>query len=356
MSERDDYTAALLDSAARALASDAAERLLESRPDLGDRYKPDPFAGWMEHFTGRLAQLASSLGVGAPEVFAADAAWSRSVFAARGVPEADLLASLDALERAVAESLPSDAAQACAACFTAARTRLTQPLEQPPPLRADAPSARLAAEYLEAALEGDRRRAVERILRAVEEGADARAVYLDSLVAAQREIGRMWHAGEITIAEEHAATAATELAMSLLHPRLARAEPHGKTAIVAGVSGNAHRLAVRIVADMLECDGWRVVDLAADLPARDIVQAAADFRADLVCLSATLSTHLRALREVVASMREEPSTSEVKILVGGQAIDAAPAVWRGLGADATASDAMDAQRVARRLVGLPVSA
>lgn len=352
MSERDDYTAALLDSAARALASDAAERLLEARPDLCARFEPDPFAGWMEHFTGRVAQLASALGVGAPEVFAADMAWSRSVFAARGVPEADLLASLDALEGAVGESLPGDAAKACAACFVAARTRLSQPLDEPPALRADAPSGRLAAEYLEAALEGDRRRAVERILRAVEEGADAREVYLDALVAAQREIGRMWHAGEITIAEEHAATATTELAMSLLHPRLRRVEPHGKTAIAAGVSGNAHRLAVRIVADMLECDGWRVVDLGADLPARDIVQAAADFRADLVCLSATLSTHLRALREVVAGLRKAPPTSGVKILVGGQAIDAAPEVWRDLGADASARDAMEAQRIARRLVGL----
>ncbi|MFG0273753.1 MAG: B12-binding domain-containing protein, partial [Phycisphaerales bacterium] len=191
------------------------------------------------------------------------------------------------------------------------------------------------------------------VLDAVDGAMSPTDAYLKSLVPAEQEIGRMWHAGELSVAEEHFATATTELVLSLLYPGLPRKEPHGRTCIVAGAQGNMHRLPVRIVADFLECDGWRVIDLGVDLPARDIAKAAADFEADLVCLSVTLSTHLRPARAVIEAVRAHEALAGAKVLVGGQAFDAAPDTWKDLGADAMARDIAEAQRAARELVGLP---
>jgi len=347
------FVVTLLDTSAKAVASRAAETLLDRRPDTGARFQPDPFAGWMDHFTGRIAQLAAALSTDSPALFAADIAWARSAFEARAVPVEDLRASLDALEHAIEQSVPDSARGACARCFDAARKRLDEPPARQSPLEAGTPEANLAGQYLVAVLEGDRRRAIDLVLSAVDDGLDAADAYLKALVTAEQEIGRMWHAGEMSVAEEHFATATTELVLSLLYPRLPRIEPHGKTLIAAGAQGNTHRLPVRVVADFLECDGWRVVDLGVDLPARDIAHAAAAFEADLVCLSVTLSTHLRPVRQVIETIRALPEAAAAKVLVGGQAFDESPEVWTSIGADAMARDLESARAEARRLVGLP---
>ncbi|MFG0275020.1 MAG: hypothetical protein ACF8QF_08180, partial [Phycisphaerales bacterium] len=120
------FVVTLLDTGARAVASSAAETLLERHPELEARFQPDPFAGWMDHFTGRIGQLAAAMSAGAPALFAADIAWARAAFESRDVPVDDLRASLDALEAAVDDSLPDHARGACAPCFTAARKRLDE--------------------------------------------------------------------------------------------------------------------------------------------------------------------------------------------------------------------------------------
>jgi methanogenic corrinoid protein MtbC1 len=347
------FVVTLLDTGARAVASRAAETLLESQPELEARFQPDPYAGWMDHFTGRIGQLAAAMSAGAPALFAADVAWARAAFESRAVPIDDLRASLDALEAAVDESLPDHARGACARCFESARARLDEPAPRHSPLEAGTPEARLAGEYLVAILEGDRRRAIATVLDAVAGDMTHTDAYLKALVPAEQEIGRMWHAGEMSVGEEHFATATTELVLSLLYPGLPRREPHGRTCIVAGAQGNMHRLPVRIVADFLECDGWRVIDLGVDLPARDIAKAAADFGADLICLSVTLSTHLRPARAVIEAVRGNKALAGARVLVGGQAFDAAPETWRSLGADGMARGIEEAQRAARDLVGLP---
>ena len=132
-------------------------------------------------------------------------------------------------------------------------------------------TATLARRYLEALLAGDRRRASQLILTQVEAGLSIKEVYLDVFQPVLREIGRLWHTNQITVAVEHFATAATQSTMSKLYRYLFTGEPRGRTMIATCVSGELHEVGMRMVADCFEMDGWDSYYLGANIPAVDVV-------------------------------------------------------------------------------------
>ena len=127
--------------------------------------------------------------------------------------------------------------------------------------------------YLLKLLEGDRRQASQLILDALDENHDVREIYLDVLLPVQQELGRMWLTNEINVAEEHFASQATRTLMAqlLLHADFRPA--NGKTAVLAAVAGNHVDIGVQVVADFFEMDGWRTIQLGANVPAADLAQA-----------------------------------------------------------------------------------
>jgi methanogenic corrinoid protein MtbC1 len=214
--------------------------------------------------------------------------------------------------------------------------------------------------YLAAILEGDRRRAASIIIDAAQGkgGAPAmpvRDLYLEVLLPAQVELGRMWHLNEATVAEEHFATATTVMVISQLFPMLPFAPRNGLVAVAASVEGNAHDVGIRVLADLLESEGWRVVYLGASVPGDDLAQAVDMFGADLLALSAGLGCQLPTLAGTVERVRSASVRGRsVKILVGGGGFAGTPEaeiapLWRSFGADGYAAGIDDGLRAAGAL-------
>jgi methanogenic corrinoid protein MtbC1 len=188
-------------------------------------------------------------------------------------------------------------------------------------------------------------------LRSVDRGlVTIREAYEQVFEPVQRELGRMWHVNDLTVAEEHFATATTTLVMSQLYARLPRKPRHGKTALTAGIEGNTHDLGTRVVSDYLEMEGWRVVFLGANVPSSDLVECAQRFKADIVCLSAYMPAHLRTLADTIALLRSQNTTA--KVLVGGPIFYHSPELWKDVGADACALTARAAVDQAKTLASL----
>ncbi|QYU70444.1 cobalamin-dependent protein [Leptolyngbya sp. 15MV] len=127
----------------------------------------------------------------------------------------------------------------------------------------------------------------------------------------------------------------------------------GRSSAAASVEGNTHDLGVRFVADFFELEGWRAIYLGPSVPVADLVQGAHDFGADLVALSATLATQLRAAEDTIALLRASDISPSVRVIVGGQGFAAAPGAWQAMGADGFASDAREAVTLGDRLVPVP---
>lgn len=204
--------------------------------------------------------------------------------------------------------------------------------------------------YLQAQLAGDRRAALRVVLDdGLGQGASVRELQQHVVGDAQREIGRLWQLNQVSIAQEHMATAISQLVLSSLFERARAAAPLGKTVVIACVEGELHDLPARLVADLLELEGFDVRFLGANLPAHDLAVAVAAARADLIGLSVTMSFNLGALRAAVSALRE---VSRAPIFVGGHGLRWAPGTAAELGVEVAPEATDELLAVTRRLAGI----
>lgn len=334
MSNPAEFHAAIIESSARVLAAHAAELVLQRRPDA-HAFGTPAFSGWQEHLAGRLHELAGAMRAGEPALFGDQLHWAKIAFAARGLDTDELIASTHALQEALAEGLPDGAEDAIAPYIAAARAALDRQVRSAAPA-ISGPHGQLASRYLLALLEGDRHAAIGQVMHAIDAGLAPRDALVHVLVPVSREVGRMWHLGEVTVGEEHFTTSTAALLMGAIRERIGIADPNGRSVLIASVPGNRHGLGGRIAGLLLESAGWRVIDLGTDIPGDDLVRSAADFQVGLVVLGVMMTTQLDTARATVQALRADPRLGRVGVIVGGHVFDNAPNLWKRLGADAHA--------------------
>lgn len=207
----------------------------------------------------------------------------------------------------------------------------------------------LRARFLDAQLRGDRRHAAKIVIDdGLSAGAPVVELYEQVLGGAQREIGRLWQENEVTVAQEHMATAIAGLVLAQLFERASMAPRNGRFVLVACVEGELHDFPARIVADMLDLAGFSVRFLGANVPLHDLLEMVADAEPDLLALSATMSFHAPSLRRTVRAARERFGAKPA-IAAGGGALEWTPSLATELGVDITAKTAKELVDHAMRL-------
>ncbi|MBN1240734.1 MAG: cobalamin-dependent protein [Gammaproteobacteria bacterium] len=348
MTDLHPLTAGMLEASASGYAAAAAAAL--HRRERGTAAAAAAMAPEQRaYFSQRILELAAAVRMQTPELFVRRAAWLRRALLARGENEAPLRNALLSLREALAQELPTDVGATAIAPIDAALEALAAP-PQPDSdaLAAEKPGDRLALRYLEACVGAEPERAIGIVLDALRELEPARII-TEVLAPAEREIGRLWHAGEAMVAEERLVTETTRQLLTLIGHRSAAPARFERTVIAACVSGNIHDLGVRMAAELYRLAGWRVLFLGTTLPANELARAAATFDADLVIVNATLVTQLRDAADVVESVRR--SSGRTRILVGGAAFDEAPDAWRAVGADGYAASLDTVVAAGRALIG-----
>lgn len=353
MPSRRPFDAEVLHASAAGFAALVTEQLVEASPTAFDQ---TPVAFWRDSLESWVVDLGAAVADGAPETFVRQMEWTRWALRSRGVDDGVLRDVLVLLRAVLAEELPDGAkVDADVALADAIAGMDVEPSEVPPGIDVEAPHGRLAAQYVLALLEGDRRAATSLVLDAVSSGVlDVAEAYARVLAPAQRELGRMWHLNEGSIAEEHFVTSTTTALMARL---MASVEPpvfNGKVVVATAVGGDMHDVGIRMVADLFELDGWRVVFLGANVPAADIGHAVRAFAADLLVVSATLGNQRRDVGDAIDVVRTVAAEAglDCRILVGGSAFSGPEQLWRNAGADGTSTSARGAVVEGRRLVGL----
>ncbi len=212
------------------------------------------------------------------------------------------------------------------------------------------PEITLVDRYLQAQLSGDRRAALALVDWALDLGLSARQVVLEIIAEAQHEIGQRWQESRLSIAQEHLATAISQLALAHVFNRAVRKPARGRKVIVACVERELHDFPARIVGDLLDLDGFDVRFLGANVPTESLIGMVRLERPDLVALSVTMSFHLGALRLAVQALRA--NFPQLPIAVGGRATAWARSAGRELGVDIAGAEGDDVLIVARRLLGV----
>lgn len=208
----------------------------------------------------------------------------------------------------------------------------------------------LCSAFLAAQLAGNRREAV-RLL--TEDGLPHHSVaelQHDVVEASQREIGRLWQANRVSVAQEHLATAVAQVALAQLFQRAAPARRLGKRVLLACVEGELHDFPARCAADALEHAGFDVAFLGANVPLSGLLAFIDVERPDLVALSVTMAFNVPALERTVAALKQ--AAPERPVLVGGHALTWDPQLPSRLGVAGGGDDGRALVRAARRTLGL----
>ncbi|MHB1157807.1 MAG: corrinoid protein [Phycisphaerales bacterium] len=199
----------------------------------------------------------------------------------------------------------------------------------------------------EAIKKGNRDQAKQRTAAAIAAKQPAQQV-LEALVAGMDDVGRRFKANEIFVPEVLIAARAMKEAMALLEPELVKAGIKPKfTAVIGTVQGDLHDIGKNLVAMMWKGANFGVVDLGTNVAADKFVAAVKQHNAQVVGLSALLTTTMPAMKSTVEALKQAGLTS-VKVVIGGAPITQEFATQ--IGADGFAPDAASAVDVARQLV------
>ena len=200
----------------------------------------------------------------------------------------------------------------------------------------------------QAVVEGDRQTAVELTQQLLDQGVTPSDIVDKALVPGMNVVGERFKRNEIFVPEMLIAARAMKQAMALLEPLLAQAgiKP-AHTVIIGTVQGDLHDIGKNLVAMMLKGANFGVVDLGTNVPADRFVEAAKENGADVVALSALLTTTMPAMKSTVEALRKQMDGA-AKVIIGGAPITQAFA--DEIGADGYAPDAASAVDCARSLL------
>ena len=339
------------------LATQMVTREFARHPELEQRYGKAGREKCLQDSGYHLAYLAQAIAADEMVLFGNYIGWAKVMLAKRGVPEKDLEGLLETMRESLLAELPPELSGLACAYLDYALAELPRlPGDVPTFIPLGAPLEALATQYLEALLAGQRDLANRLILEAAGPGKSVRGLYLHVFQRTQYEIGRLWQVNQISVAQEHYCTAATQLIMSQLYPYVFGAEKTRGTLVATCVAGDLHEMGARMISDFFEMDGWNTHYLGANMPQASVVQTLVEQQADLLAISATITYHVAAVEALIAAVRREPKCAHVKILAGGYPFKIARDLWQKIGADGFAADAETAVTLGNELTGFPRAA
>ena len=178
-------------------------------------------------------------------------------------------------------------------------------------------------------------------------GTDIEVILNEGLIGAMDEVGERFSAGDLFVPEMLVAAQAMKAGLELLKPHLSADQSQSKGTVVIGtVKGDLHDIGKNLVAMMMEGAGFEVVDVGVDIDSEAFIKAAAEKNADVIALSALLTTTMPAMEATVKAVKEAGMT--VKTIIGGAPVT--QAFSDQIGADGYSADAPGAVKLVKEIV------
>ena len=201
----------------------------------------------------------------------------------------------------------------------------------------------------EGIIDGDKDLVKEKVDEAIKTGMDINKILEEGLIKGMTEVGRLFEEGEFFVPEMLISARAMQSGMDLLKPLLLKADVKMKGKVVIGtVKGDLHDIGKNLVSMMLEGAAFEVVDLGTDVAPDKFVEAVESNSADLVAMSALLTTTMPSMKETIKALVSAGLRERVKIMVGGAPLT--PEYATEIGADGYSADANQAVSLAKSLI------
>ena len=214
-------------------------------------------------------------------------------------------------------------------------------------------SEELYKEMAKSVIDGDDEEADVLARKALEQGIEPLEAINKGYTAGMDVVGELFATGEYFLPDLILGGEAMKAALAVLEPALKeRGEERQMlgTVVLGSVKGDIHEIGKALVGTMLSANGFEVHDLGIDIESSEFVTKARETNADIVALSALLTTTMLYQREVIELLSEAGLRDRVKVMVGGSPVT--PEWAEQIGAEGFAEDAATSVGVAKRLMGL----
>jgi len=196
---------------------------------------------------------------------------------------------------------------------------------------------------------GNRDAVEAQVQQALDAGIKPEEILSLGLIAAMKEVGDRFEAGEFYVPEMLIAARAMQSGLALLKPFLIQSGvPSAGRVVIGTVKGDLHDIGKNLVAMMLEGAGFEIIDLGTDVSPEKFIEAVKDYNANLVGMSALLTTTMTNMKLVLGALQEAGLRERVKVMIGGAPVTEAYA--KTIGADGYAPDASRAVNLAKTLL------
>lgn len=201
--------------------------------------------------------------------------------------------------------------------------------------------------------DGEAEKAAELAKQSIEQGIDPLEAINKGFVNGVNYVGDQFSCGNMYLPELVMAGEAMKAAVAVLEPELARRGSERKMlgkVILCTVEGDIHEIGKTLVGTMLSATGFQVYDMGVDVPVMKVVEKAREVGADIVALSALLTTTMLHQKDVIEALEDIGLRNKVKVMVGGAPVTQE---WvKQIGADGYSEDAIGAARLAKQLLGV----
>jgi corrinoid protein of di/trimethylamine methyltransferase len=210
----------------------------------------------------------------------------------------------------------------------------------------------LFKEMAQSITDGEAEKAAELAKKSIELGIDPLEAINNGFVAGVNYVGDQFSCGNMFLPELVMAGEAMKAAVAVLEPELAKRGTERKMVgkvVLCTVEGDIHEIGKTLVGTMLSATGFQVFDMGVDVPVMSVVEKAREVGADIVALSALLTTTMVHQKDVIEALEDVGLRGQVKVMVGGAPVTQE---WvKQIGADGYSEDAIGAARVAKQLMG-----
>ncbi len=206
-------------------------------------------------------------------------------------------------------------------------------------------------EIVNALVEGDREKTIEFVNKCVNDGVPVDKIVDDGLAVGIRRVGELWEEGEFFLPELMQGAEIMKAAMDILNPlifqkKIARVD-QGRV-VIGTVAGDIHDIGKTLVASMLMASGFEVIDLGADVPLERFISTAKEQNADIIALSALLTTTMLEQKTIVDELKNQGLSDKYIVMVGGAPVSQA---WSNeINANGYAENAVEAVKKATELI------
>lgn len=202
-------------------------------------------------------------------------------------------------------------------------------------------------DFLKALLDGNHKKCIQIANSLLKSLDDISVLYINIIQSSLYEVGTLWEQGKISVAEEHLATAVVSIVMASVYNKFYLPKKQKGTVVITSSPKELHSIGARMVADLLEFDGWEVYYLGSNVPEEDLIKFISILSPDILAISTTMTYNIDNTKDLISHIRNDDKFSKMKIIVGGFAFTSKPETLKTIGADGYSKDCKDVVSLAR---------